>query len=127
MNDTPTAIVVEDDLFLSEIYSDTLRGIGVSVETYYDGDSALRKIQTARPDLVVLDLNLPKVSGIEIFREMRKRTETAETWVLIVTANPMQAAELNETETDSQNLLVLAKPVSVDQLEQLARRLIFRN
>jgi hypothetical protein len=45
--------------------------------------------------------------------------------VLIVTADPGQAAELTEAEIESQNLLVLTKPISVDQLDQLAQRLVF--
>jgi DNA-binding response OmpR family regulator len=126
MTKQPHAIVVEDDLFLSEIYSDTLRGIGIQVETLYDGESAMQRLKSATPDLIILDLNLPKYSGIEIFHELRKRVETSETWVLIVTANPAQAAELTETELNSQNLLVLAKPISVDQLDQLAHRLVFQ-
>lgn len=126
MSKQPHAIVVEDDLFLSEIYSDTLRGIGIEVETLYDGESAMQRLKTATPDLIILDLNLPKYSGIEIFHELRKRGEISDTWVLIVTANPAQAAELTESELNSQNLLVLAKPISVDQLDQLAQRLVFR-
>jgi DNA-binding response OmpR family regulator len=122
----PQAIVVEDDLFLSEIYSDTLRGLGIQVETLYDGESAMQRLKSATPDLIILDLNLPKYSGIEIFHELRKRADTSETWVLIVTANPAQAAELSESELNSQNLLVLTKPISVDQLDQLAQRLVFR-
>lgn len=122
----PHAIVVEDDLFLSEIYSDTLRGIGIHVETLYDGESAMQRLKSATPDIIILDLNLPIYSGIEIFHELRKRVETSETWVLIVTANPAQAAELSEAELNSQNLLVLTKPISVDQLDQLAQRLVFR-
>lgn len=125
MNKQPTAIVVEDDLFLSEIYSDTLRSIGIHVEIFYDGESAMQKLKAAVPDLIILDLNLPKYSGIEIFHDLRKQPATAETWVVIVTANPAQAAELSEAEINSQNLLVLTKPVSVDQLDQLARRLVF--
>ncbi len=126
MNDRPLAIVVEDDLFLSEIYSDTLRGAGLAVEIYYDGETAMQNIRQHGASLIILDLNLPKFSGIDIFHEMRKRPETRDTWVLIVTANPAQAAEISQSEAHNQNLLILTKPVSVDQLEQLAKRLVFR-
>ncbi|MBI3168663.1 MAG: response regulator [Chloroflexi bacterium] len=126
MSNSPLAIVVEDDPYLSEIYTDTLRSIGITVESYHDGESAMQRLKTVTPDLVILDLNLPKYSGIEIFHDLRNQPQTAETWVLIVTANPAQAAELTEAEIESQNLLVLTKPISVDQLDQLAQRLIFR-
>jgi len=127
MNEQPIAVVVEDDPYLSEIYADTLISIGITVETFHDGESAMQNLKRIKPDLVILDLNLPKYSGIEVFHDLRKQPETAETWVLIVTANPFQADELTKAEMDSQNLLVLAKPISVDQLDQLARRLVFHN
>ena len=126
MSSTPIAVVVEDDPYLSEIYTDTLRSIGIIVESYQDGDSAMQRLKSIAPDLIILDLNLPKYSGIEIFHDLRKQPQTTETWVLIVTANPAQAAELTEAELESQNLLVLTKPISVDQLDQLAQRLILR-
>ncbi len=125
MNNSHSAIVVEDDPYLLEIYADTLRGMDIQVESYQDGISAMKKLKSATPNLIILDLNLPKLSGIEIFREVRKQPQTAETWVLIITANPAQAAELSETEIQSQNLLILTKPISVDQLDQLAQRIVF--
>ena len=125
MNNSHSAIVVEDDPYLLEIYADTLRGMDIQVETYQDVVSAMKKLKSATPNLIILDLNLPKLSGIEIFREVRKQPQTAETWVLIITANPAQAAELSETEIQSQNLLILTKPISVDQLDQLAQRIVF--
>jgi DNA-binding response OmpR family regulator len=126
MNEMPLAAVVEDDMFLAEIYSDALLGAGFRVEIYRDGEIAMSQLKEIKPDLIILDLNLPKYSGLEIFHDLRKHPQTAETWVLIVTANPSQASELTNAEMDSQNLLVLAKPISVDQLDQLAQRIVFR-
>lgn len=123
MHNPPLAAVVEDDLFLSEIYSDALRSSGLQVETFYEGQSAMNALKEMTPDLILLDLNLPNYSGIEIFRALRNNPATSETWVLIVTADPSQAAELSQSEIESQNLLVLSKPISVDQLDQLAKRL----
>lgn len=125
-NNPPLAAVVEDDLFLADIYSDTLKGAGFDVTLFHDGEIAMQEVKKLNSDLIVLDLNLPKYSGIEIYRDLRSHPETAETWVLIVTANPAQAAELTKSEVDAQNLLILSKPISVDQLDQLAQRLVFR-
>lgn len=127
MNSFPNAIVVEDDPYLLDIYADTLRGMNIQVETYQDGMSALIGLKNATPNLIILDLNLPKLSGIEIFHALRNQPQTAETWVLIITANPAQAAELSKNEIESQNLLILTKPISVDQLDQLAQRIIFHS
>lgn len=126
MHNPPLAVVVEDDHFLSEIYTDALLSSGLKVETFYEGQSAIKALKELTPDLIVLDLNLPNYSGLEIFRDLRKNPVTAETWVLIITADPSQAAELSQSEIESQNLLVLSKPISVDQLDQLAKRLTFQ-
>lgn len=127
MTNQPLAVVIEDDPFLSEIYADSLRSIGMRAEILYDGESAMNQLDQLKPDLIILDLNLPKFTGIEVLHALRKNPETAETWVVIVTANPSQAAEIDVSEMDAQNLLVLTKPVSVEQLDQLAQRLVFRN
>ena len=126
MNHPPIAAVVEDDLFLSEIYSETLQGMGMRVEVFNDGGSAMDNLVSLNPDIIILDLNLPIHSGLDIFHHLRKHPQTAETWVLIVTANPSQAAELSNLEIENQNLLLLAKPLSMDQLDQLTHRLVYR-
>lgn len=127
MSGRPLAAVVEDDFFLAEIYSESLQSIGLDVKVFNDGGDAMKELVDLNPNLIILDLNLPTHSGLEIFYHLRQQAQTAETWVLIVTANPSQAAELSNLEMDNQNLLILAKPLSMDQLDQLAQRLVFRN
>ncbi|MCZ2122082.1 MAG: response regulator [Anaerolineales bacterium] len=125
-NNPPLAVIVEDDIFLADIYSDTLKGAGFNIQLFHDGEIAMQEVKNLNADLIILDLNLPHYSGIEIFRDLRTHAATLETWVLIITANPAQAAELTKSEVDTQNLLVLSKPISVDQIDQLAQRLVFR-
>lgn len=124
MTEKPFAVVVEDDVYLADIFSATLHSIGMEVNIFHDGESALQGMETMLPKLIILDLNLPKISGIDVLKALRSNARTAHTWVLVVTANPTQAAELKKMEEDDQSLLILAKPVSVDQMEQMARRLV---
>jgi len=118
----PLAIVIEDDEYLGEIFSDVLRGINLETRLIRDGESAMLQLDRVTPALVVLDLNLPKYSGANIFTYIRSAARLKDTWVIIATADAVQAAELSRI--NQHNLHTLVKPVSVDQLEQLALRVL---
>lgn len=64
-------LLVEDDEFLRELYNDTLTGEGYSITTALDGQEALEKIQVGGWDLVLLDIILPKISGIDVMKQMK--------------------------------------------------------
>ena len=64
-------LIVEDDLSLSDVIAFTLRRAGFVISTAYDGVAALAAWEAERPDLLVLDLNLPKVDGLEVCRRIR--------------------------------------------------------
>jgi DNA-binding response OmpR family regulator len=67
-----TIILVEDDVMLAEIYQTRLELAGHSCKVAHDGLDGLLLIKQELPDLVLLDLMLPQMSGDEILREMRK-------------------------------------------------------
>ena len=70
-------LVVEDDLFLRELYSDILKGEGYTVETAIDGEEALTKIKAGGYDLVLLDIIMPKIDGLEVMRRIKKEPPQA--------------------------------------------------
>lgn len=69
--DTQRILVVEDDLFLRELYTDVLTTEGYQVESAADGEEGLQKIKAGGYNLVLLDIILPKMSGLEIMRELQ--------------------------------------------------------
>ena len=69
-------LIIEDDLALSDVISFTLRRGGFEVITAHDGQSGLASWQSNRPDLIVLDLNLPKLDGLEVCRRIRSIEKT---------------------------------------------------
>jgi DNA-binding response OmpR family regulator len=66
-------MIVDDDRTLAEVVSRYLARDGHQVECWHDGDAALRRMEQALPDLVVLDLMLPGVDGLEVCRRLRAR------------------------------------------------------
>jgi two-component system phosphate regulon response regulator PhoB len=79
-------LVVEDEADLAELVAFNLRGAGHDVTVAHDGQSALAEINRAQPDLVVLDVMLPDLSGIEVCRRLRRSPETVRLPVIMLTA-----------------------------------------
>src|SRR4030042_2705597 len=66
-------LVVEDDQFLRELYDELLREEGYEVVLAPDGEEGLTKVSTGGYDLVLLDIMLPKMDGLEILRQLRDK------------------------------------------------------
>ena len=84
-------LIVEDEKELCDTVAKTLYHAGYEVDTCYDGSEALDYILAESYDLIVLDLNLPGMDGMELLKELRKKNE--ETKVLILSARS-QIADL---------------------------------
>ncbi|MCL2038356.1 response regulator [Candidatus Saccharibacteria bacterium] len=80
-------IVIEDDVALAEIYAVKLRAGGQNnVLVAHDGDAGLSLIQREKPDLVISDVMMPKMSGFDMLDILRSSPDTAETRVILMTA-----------------------------------------
>jgi len=113
------ALVVEDDQDLARLFALALEDAGFSTTVIFAGDAALEKLAAAVPDLVVLDLYLPHVSGLDVLQRIRTDSRFAHTRVIVVTAG-VRAAETLQEQAD----LVLVKPLDFVQLRDLAMRLV---
>jgi CheY-like chemotaxis protein len=114
----PLALIIEDHHESATIFAEALKEAGFETETIFSGDEALARLAVVTPDVVLLDLNLPRVAGTEILHQIRADPRLAKTRVIVATAFP-ELAEGIQDEAD----LVLFKPVSFSQLRNLAARL----
>jgi two-component system response regulator RegX3 len=80
---TPTVLVVEDEPSFVEALTIGLKREGFRVEVAADGFEALDRFDSVKPDLVLLDVMLPRVSGIDVCRQLRKRSQVP---IIMVTA-----------------------------------------
>lgn len=81
-----TILLVEDDTFLIDIYTKQLTGAGFNVQVASDGESAINKIQEIKPDLVILDIILPKMSGWDVLKKIREELNLKELRVVVLSA-----------------------------------------
>lgn len=115
---TRLALIIEDDPDLGVIFSHALREAGFEPEVARSGEKALERLSKEVPDVIVLDLHLPRMDGVEILRQIRADARLSGVPIIVATADPRMAETLLE-----QVDLVLIKPVSFGQLRDLAARI----
>ena len=106
-----TILVVEDEPRIAAIAADYLRHAGYQVAVAADGAQALEAARTVRPDLVVLDLGLPGLDGLEVTRTLRSGSAVP---IIMVTARVEEADRLLGLETGADDYLT--KPISPREL-----------
>ena len=82
--DKPKVVIVEDDEVLLRVMVAELKDANIEVVAAMDGEEGLKRVRTERPDLVLLDLLLPKKSGFEVLEELKQSTETRSIPVIIL-------------------------------------------
>ena len=116
-------LVVEDEKKLCDMIAKSLHQAGYEVDTCNDGEEALEMICAEMYDLIVLDLNLPGMDGMDILRELRKENE--ETKVLILSARSQIADKVEGLDAGANDYL--AKPFAMGELVARVKAMIRRN
>ena len=119
--DPPRVLLVDDYPEAAEVWGVFLRAAGFAVDTAASGTEALARALAERPDVVVMDLNLPDRSGIEVAHALRAEASTAHVALLAVTGS-VDRASLATARTVF--LHVLSKPCDPDQLVRHLREVI---
>ena len=121
----PRVLVVEDEQDIAGLIKHTLERSGdASVEIVGRGDEALRSIAGRPPDLVILDLNLPVVSGDEVCRILRQRTETRLLPIIMLTARTSESDRVGGLDLGADDYMT--KPFSLRELGARVRAVLRR-
>lgn len=115
---TQKIVIVEDNASLADIYKTRLEILGYQCLTAYDGKTALGLIEKERPDLVLLDLMVPKIAGDQILETMRASDWGKDIKVLIISNLNEADAPAGLREQGIEGYAVKAN-LSNDQLDQL--------
>jgi two-component system cell cycle response regulator DivK len=118
----PTILVVEDNILNLKLFGDLLHFHGYHTLLSRSGDEALALARQHRPDLILLDLQLPEISGMEVARQLQADADLASIPVIAVSAFTLSA--------DRDRLAVFGcndycqKPISASELLTTVRRLL---
>jgi DNA-binding response OmpR family regulator len=114
-------LVVEDEPMVAEVVERYLRRDGYDVDVVHDGAAALLAFDTFRPDLMVLDLMLPELDGMEVCRFVRSRTETP---IIMLTARGEEVDKIVGLELGADDYIT--KPFSPRELAARVRAVLRR-
>jgi CheY-like chemotaxis protein len=112
------ALVVDDEPELAEAAACLLRGAGYEVETAFNGRQALEKIAARRPDIVLLDYEMPELDGLQVIESLRRDPTTRELPVLLTSASQMSLSQMLRASG------FLAKPFPSEVLVSLFEHLL---
>lgn len=120
----PKILVVDDEPDALELIEFNLKAAGFDVVTAADGSEALRKARTAVPDLILLDLMLPEVDGLEVCKILRRGDETADIPIMMLTAKAAEVDRVLGLELGADDYVT--KPFSPRELVLRVKNLLRR-
>jgi DNA-binding NtrC family response regulator len=119
----PLIFVVDDDLHLSQVLCSLLRRAGYEAEPFGDGASALRAFYEHAPDLALLDVVLPDITGIEVLRRIRARNAS----LPVVMMSGQRSVQIAAEAVSLGALDFLEKPLDVHRLRTTIRNALEAN
>jgi len=117
MEKTKRILVVEDDIMNRRLLTTILTRLGYHVDEAFDGVNGLEKIEAAPPDLILLDLDLPRMNGFEVARRLKQSDETKIIPIVVVSSFAEVEHRIKALEAGADDFL--SKPI--DQIELRAR------
>jgi two-component system cell cycle response regulator DivK len=117
-----TILYVEDNELNRKIVRDLLKRTSYRLLEAIDGEAGIAAALAERPDLVLMDIQLPKISGIDAMRALRQAPATAQTPIIAITSFALSGDETKAK--DAGATAYLAKPYSPFDLLKLIRKLL---
>ncbi len=119
---TNTILIVEDNELNMKLFRDLLEAHGYDTLEAKNGKDALKLIRDHHPDLIIMDMQLPEVSGLEVTRQIKKDDEIKAIPVVAVTAFAMKGDEEKFRAGGCE--AYIAKPISVAQFVDTVKRFV---
>ncbi len=107
-------LVIHRDLDVAQRYAHDLRAGGLSVDTLASAEGLIEQLETSQPDILLIDVDLPKISGIDVCRALRMAERWESMPILILTAHPDADTRIRSYRAGASD--VIAKPVLAEEL-----------
>ena len=115
-------LVIEDERQMSDLVKIRLEAWGYDVLQAFDGQSGLETAQKKKPDLILLDLMLPKMGGIDVCKSLKADEEMTSTKIVMVTAKDTEKDELKGMNVGADDYIM--KPFEPDELHHVVNQVL---
>ncbi len=126
MAEVGTILIIEDDHFLSSILKSRLEKDGFTVLQAFDGDEGLEMLKTVRPDVILLDIIMPKVSGFEVLEALSSDPELSRI-PIVIASNLGQESDIEKAKTLGARDYYVKVRTSLEDLAKMVKNVILQN
>ena len=114
-----TVLIADDDLTLRDMYKARLEADGFQVLVAADGEEALKVISDQKPDLILLDIMMPKVNGLDVLADMKKDINLKKIPVIILTALIQDLTKIKSLMTGADDYLMKSEVMPGEVIEKV--------
>jgi two-component system phosphate regulon response regulator PhoB len=118
-----TILLAEDDIILAELYTERLKQEGFTVVHASNGEDALSYVGEYHPSLIILDVMMPKMNGLDVLKNLKENPETAKIPVIIVTALVQEIEKINKMMNQADAYIVKSEVLPGEIIEVVKKKL----
>lgn len=112
-------LIVDDDITLLEMYKERLELSDYEVATASNGEQGIRKAQEMAPDLILLDVMMPRVNGFDVMDSLKKNPSTAKIPVLMLTALVQESSKKRAQESGAAGYIIKSETMPGEVIKQI--------
>lgn len=117
-------LIIDDDLFIRELYTEILKKEGYEVEAAVDGKEGMAKIQTGQYSLILLDMNMPNLSGLDVLDQLSNDQNTTATAPIILLTNSADDEKVKAGLEKGAKSFLIKADMTPDQLLENIKKIL---
>lgn len=114
MASSAKVLIVDDDMTLRELYEERMKQEGYVIVSASDGEEAIEKAVKEHPDIILLDVMMPKINGIDVMKMLREKDETKVIPIIILTALVQEIGKIKDMMKPGDGYLVKSEIMPKD-------------
>jgi DNA-binding response OmpR family regulator len=114
-------LIVDDDMTLRELYEERMKAEGFTIVSASDGEEAIEKTAKEKPDVILLDIMMPKINGIDVMKMLREKDETANIPIIVLTALIQEIDKIKDMMKPYDGYLVKSEVMPKDVVEKVKK------